>query len=143
MWLTAEDISRRIGAAKLVELADEDRDGVADAAVLEYVLSEAEGRVQGALKRYVLPTLPPWPAMLVGLGVDVAVSLLQLRRPATYIEFDRMAWEDTQRRLVRIMKGDETLDGMTLRGESASVAAPANCGGVRVAGKPATMACGF
>lgn len=85
-YITPDLLELRLGAAALVQLADDDGDGVADAAVIEETIAAAEGEVDSYLAaRYAVPVdLSAYPAavgVLRGFVLDLAEYRLRARRP--------------------------------------------------------------
>ena len=80
MYAAKQDIENRLDPKHLIELADDDNDGVADAAVIEAALQDADSVIDSLLKvRYALP-FSPAPALLTKLAADLAVASLFGRR---------------------------------------------------------------
>lgn len=85
-YVTSDDIQERLGGDVLVQLADDDGDGAADAGVIEEVLRGAEGEVNAYLaRRYQLPIDLGVHADLVDVlrtvTLDLAEYRLRSRRP--------------------------------------------------------------
>lgn len=72
-WLTAEDLVAAFGEAEVRQLADRDRDGMPDAAVVEPALARAEEEI-GALMRRRYPGFPTpvVPELAKRAALDVA-----------------------------------------------------------------------
>ena len=126
-YLTPDDLTAQIPAAQLVELADDDGDGVADAAVLAAAIAAAEATLDGYLQtRYPLPlaTVPP---VLVRLARDLAAWELWSRRDTPDLEKRPVyfRWKDALRFLEKLASGEVQLGATPPPAESA--------GGVRVA----------
>lgn len=97
-YITNTDIQERVGPSTYLQLADDNNDGVADAAVVDEVRLGAEGEVSAYLaRRYQAPIDASGDANLAGLlasvALDVAEYRLRLRRPPVPL--------DTQRRYDR------------------------------------------
>jgi phage gp36-like protein len=121
VWLTQTDIEAKIGARKVIELADDDKDGTADPAVLAALMATAEKEAESALAGYTIPTEAPWPPMLVDLGADCAIRRLYQRRGLEQITAYNDAYGETMLDdlLTEIREGKRALAGLTM---SASVA---------------------
>lgn len=71
-YATTDDLARRFGSPRLLELADRDADGVADAGVVETALADAGQAVNGYVAgRYRVP-LDPVPDQVVRWTADIA-----------------------------------------------------------------------
>jgi phage gp36-like protein len=80
MYATVLDVERRLDPVHLIELADDDRDGMADAEVVEAAIADADGLIDAYLQdRYPIP-LDPVPALVRKLSIDLAVANLFARR---------------------------------------------------------------
>ena len=85
-YITNADIEERVGSVALVQLADDDGNGVADAGVVDEARLGAEGEVNSYLgRRYSVPidlTIHPDLAdVLASFTLDLAEYRLRLRRP--------------------------------------------------------------
>jgi len=85
-YITNTDIEVRLGNATYVQLADDDGDGVADAAVVDEARLAAEGEVDSYLAlRHATPVdlavHPELAGLLKGISLDLAEFRLRLRRP--------------------------------------------------------------
>lgn len=90
-YATLVDMEATFGAKELVMLADRNRDGVADVAVVDRALEDAEAEVNSYLAtRYVLP-LDPVPAQIRAITCDVARYRLDAMNPRaiTQERYDR------------------------------------------------------
>jgi phage gp36-like protein len=71
-YATASDLNTRFGSAEILQLADRDGSGVADAGVIEAALADADTEINGYLAvQYSLP-LASTPALVVRLACDIA-----------------------------------------------------------------------
>lgn len=76
-YATPQDITDRYGEDLLYTLADRDRDGQLDTAVVERALDDATAEAEAALRgRYVLPLTGPVPVLLVRVVIDLALAML-------------------------------------------------------------------
>lgn len=103
-YITNTDIELRLGAAAYVQLADDDGDGQADAAVVDEARLGAEGEVNAYLaRRYRTPidlaVHPDVADLLASSSLDLAEYRLRTRRPPIA--------EDARRRR------DEAIDWLT------------------------------
>lgn len=90
-YITNGMIELRVGAAAYAQLADDDGDGVADAAVVDEIRLAAEGEVNSYLAgRYAVPVdlaaFPELSGLVVSAVLDVAEYRLRLRRPPVPVE---------------------------------------------------------
>jgi phage gp36-like protein len=114
-YISNSDLQTRLGPAVYVQLADDDGDGSADAAVVDEVRLAAEGELNSYLSvRHAVPVdlsaHPELAGLLRGAALDLAEYRLRLRRPPVP--------EDIRRRR------DQTVDWLVLMAEGA-VALPA------------------
>ena len=80
MYATQSDIENRLDPKHLVELADDDGDGVADSEVLEAAVTDADGLIDSHLaSRYKVPFATP-PALVRKISADLAIATLFSRR---------------------------------------------------------------
>lgn len=80
MYATQSDIEKRLDPKHLVELADDDGDGTADANVIDAAVSDADGLVDSHLaSRYNVPFATP-PALVRKISADLAIAALFARR---------------------------------------------------------------
>lgn len=110
-YLTPEDLVAQVPDHQLLELADDDGDGVPDAAVLAAAIAAAEATVDGYLQaRYRLP-LAPVPAVLVRLARDLAVWELWSRRDTPGVETRPvyLRWKEALRFLEKLATGEVLL----------------------------------
>lgn len=85
-YLTNNDLELRVGSAAYVQLADDDGDGNADAAVVDEIRRAAEGEVDSYLAtRFAVPidtsTFPELADVLRSITLDLAEYRLRIRRP--------------------------------------------------------------
>lgn len=90
-YITNGMIELRVGAAAYAQLADDDGDGVADAAAVDEIRLAAEGEVNSYLAgRYAVPVdlaaFPQLSGLVVSAVLDVAEYRLRLRRPPVPLE---------------------------------------------------------
>ena len=104
-YCTQADIVGRYSDDDIVELADHDRDGTVDAAVVTRAINDASGQIDSYLqKKFVVPIPAPVPAVLCARCVDIAVYRLQLwRRSVT--EDIKKAYDDAIQWLKDIVAG--------------------------------------
>ena len=107
-YATTEQISERYGADVLLLLADRDRDGAADAAVVEQALADAAAEIDTYLAaKYDLP-LTETPDILTRLAVDIAVYRLAAEADLSTDE-RRKRYEDAVKLLERVARGEASL----------------------------------
>lgn len=90
-YITNSDIETRVGSAAYVQLADDDGNGIADAAVVDEIRLAAEGEVNSYLaRRFAVPidivSLPELAALLKSVALDLAEFRLRARRPPVSAE---------------------------------------------------------
>lgn len=106
-YASAQDIVELYGQAALY-VADHDRDGAADAGVVERALASAEAEIDTYIgARYPLP-LATVPAFLKQLCVDIAVYRLALSADVL-TEEHRRRYDDAIKHLMRIAEGKAAL----------------------------------
>jgi phage gp36-like protein len=106
------DIEKEIETAKLVQLADDNNDGVADAAVITESIARADGIIDSYLAtRYPVP-VSPVPALIRTSSVDIALYFLFTRRDQM-TDPRRDAYKEAIKRLEAIAEGAATLPGVT------------------------------
>lgn len=86
MYISQQDLEDRVGTTTLVQLSDDDGDGVPDAAVVQEILEGAEGEADSHLaRRYAVPVdlaaFPGVQAVLRSFVLDLAEYRLHARRP--------------------------------------------------------------
>lgn len=110
-YLTPDDLTAQIPAAQLVELADDDGDGVADAGVVAAAIAAAEATVDGYLQtRYPLP-LAAVPEVVKRLARDLAAWELWSRRDTPDLEKRPVyyRYKDALRFLEKLAQGEVRL----------------------------------
>ena len=85
-YITNSDIEERVGSATLLQLTDDDGNGVADAGIVDEARLAAEGEVNSRLAvRYQTPidlvAHPDLIDLLASFTLDLAEYRLRLRRP--------------------------------------------------------------
>lgn len=85
-YITNSDIEERLGAATLIQLADDDGNGIADVGVVDEARLAAEGEVNSHLaRRYATPISlaahPDLADLLASMTLDLAEYRLRSRRP--------------------------------------------------------------
>lgn len=85
-YISNSDIEERVGSATLLQLADDDGNGVADAGIVDEARLAAEGEVNSRLAvRYQTPidlsAHPDLTDLLASFALDLAEYRLRLRRP--------------------------------------------------------------
>lgn len=121
-YITNSDISERLGSATLVQLADDDGNGVADTGIIDEARLGAEAEVNSYLAaRYAVPinlsVHPELSDMLASLTLDLAEDRLRSRRPPVSADFVRRFTESREwlRRLA-----DGTVELPSIAGVAAS-----------------------
>ena len=107
-YCTLQDLIDRFGEEELLQLADRDRDGVIDAAVVDLALADADAEIDGYLReRYTLP-LDPAPPPLTLAACRIARYQLYAVEPTDKVEADyqrALAWlRDVARGLIRLVE---------------------------------------
>lgn len=109
-YTTQAKIEALIPPAFLVDALDDDRDGVADAGVLDAVIAAGDTRIDGYLgQRYETP-LSPVPALVADASLTFALAALYRRRS---VADEANPWAEREKtmeaKLGRIGAGDEPL----------------------------------
>jgi len=107
-YFDIDDLKGVIDAATIVNLADDDQDGVADAAVLADVYAKVTAEIDAALLAggYTAPVATPG-EYLAGLGARLAIGPLYARRPAVPTpEHTTKLWEAAKADLKQIAAGN-------------------------------------
>jgi phage gp36-like protein len=101
-WLTTGELTSRLATSVLLDLADDDANGVADSAVLTAVLMDAEGVIESRLGgRYPVP-LTSGDKVLSEIGAAIAIHQLYLRKSAEAPRHIKEAYDAALARLDRI-----------------------------------------
>ena len=80
MYSSQAEIADRIDPKHLIELTDDDNDGVADGGVIDAAIADADGLIDTHLRsRYRLP-LDTVPALVRKISADLAIAALFARR---------------------------------------------------------------
>ena len=109
-YVTATDLSNRIGEGELIRLADRDGDGVADTGVIDAAIAEADGVIDGYLAgRYDL-SLSSVPVVLTSIAADLAFYALYPWDTPDDIRNRRL---DAIRMLEKIAEGKMVFEGRT------------------------------
>lgn len=107
-YATRSDLEKQLAPAEVVQLADDDGDGVADAGVIERALADAEAEINAYLgTRYRLP-LATVPELIRRLTVDLALWHLYRRRDLA-TEARSKQHDDAVALLKRLADGTVTL----------------------------------
>lgn len=108
MYCTQADLEQRFGRDYVLSLADRDRDGEADAGVIDQALDDAAAEINAYVAgRYALP-LPSVPPLLVRIACDVAIYRLA-PGPGDVTDELRRRFEDAVSLLRRISSGEVSL----------------------------------
>lgn len=79
-YSTQADIEKLLTPAQLVQLTDDNQDGLADASILTEAIAQADAEIDGYLgSRYTVP-VSPVPALLRQLSVAISIWRLYGRR---------------------------------------------------------------
>lgn len=124
-YISNADLIARVGAAAAMQLADDNGDGTADAAVLDEVRLGAEGEVNSYLgRRYAVPvdvtSRPELADMLATVTLDIAELRLRGRRPPAPEDAVRQAGS-AREWLARIADGVLVLPSVTEVGANAAL----------------------
>ncbi|MFZ5785518.1 MAG: phage protein Gp36 family protein [Acidobacteriota bacterium] len=107
------DLARYIDATVLVELADDNNDGAADAGVIDGILEDCSRRIDGALQNagYAVPVASPGND-LRSLTARLALGpLYGRRREVVLSDADRLLIEQAEAELLAIGKGNLSVTG--------------------------------
>lgn len=119
MYATQTDLEERFSASELSDVADRDRDGIVDAAVVDAALADASELIDGFLAgRYALP-LASVPGLVKGWCCDIARKRLHKDSPPEEVAKN---YEDAMRQLRDVAVGRLTLQiaGIAPAGAAAS-----------------------
>jgi hypothetical protein len=114
--ITQTDIQGMIGLAKLIQLCDDEGTGEMDSAalaILDAVMTRAEGHVRACCSRYIIPASGPYPGHLIDLLTRQTVVYLLQRRPDPDSEFEKDLRERLEKELNKISDGDQNVDGLS------------------------------
>ena len=102
------DLQNLLTPAQLVQLTDDNADGLADAAPITEAIAESAAEIDGYLgARYTVP-IAPVPVLLKNLSVAIALWKLYSRR-SILNEARRKAYEDARATLTNLSKGTMVL----------------------------------
>jgi phage gp36-like protein len=111
-YITQQDLEDELGADKLIQLADPNKTGVVDAAVVSKAISYAVGLFESyARTRYTLPV--PVTEMVKSICLDLAVYKLRRSRATTQEAMDALKkslYDPAIKLLEAIQKGAAALD---------------------------------
>jgi len=114
-YSTASDIQDRIGIDRLVELADQDGDGVPDSALVVQAIADADAEIDSYLTgRYSTPVASATP-LLKRLSVSIAIFLLSSRPGLRPTEDDKRRYDADRQLLTRLRDGQISLPGVSER----------------------------
>ena len=103
-YSTQTDLQNLLTPAQLVQLTDDNQDGVVDTAPITEAIAEADAEIDGYLgARYPVP-VSPIPVLLKNLSVAIALWKLYSRR-SKLNELRRKAYEDAKATLTNLSKG--------------------------------------
>ncbi len=120
MYAIVSDVEERLDAKHLVELADDDGDGVVDVSVVEAAIGDGDALIDTYLSgRYVLP-FDPVPSLLKRLSCDLAIGALFGRRREAQSPLHEARAESAVRLLESLARGEVALAGTMVRPASAS-----------------------
>ena len=130
-WLTQADIEVALSPQTLVQLTDDDRDGIADAGVIAFVIEEAEAEVEGFLVGKVNLDELATDRLLRLCALEFCISFLFRRHPEyvhTFGEHHRTnsLYKRAVDRMNRIQNADQQLPDLA-RYEAVK---PRNVGGI-------------
>ena len=139
--VTVQDLEDAVTASTLVQLTDDDRDGVADTRVVASVIEDAEAEAQSFLPGYYSLSAIPGTDRLVRLAIrDFAISFLFRRHPEYVKTFGQGSRSDALynravERCQRIQQGTQQLPDVKQR--------PKNSGSFLDVSGPRTIIDGF
>jgi phage gp36-like protein len=112
-YCTASDLTNSgLSSATLIQLTDDNGDGVADAAVIAEAIAQADAEIDGYLGgRYAIPVAPV-PALLRNLSVAVSAWKLYSHRGLND-ERRRQDYDDAIATCRRLAKGEMVLPAAT------------------------------
>ncbi len=107
-YSTQADLEKELESEQLVQLADDNDDGIADVAVIADVIAKSDGIIDGYLgTRYTVPVTPV-PDLVRGFSVAIAIYRLFGRRNQKNDARTR-AYDDALKMLAAISRGTATL----------------------------------
>lgn len=110
-YASYSSLVKQHGEAEVINSADRDEDGVADADVVDQALADADGIINSRIAvAYKLP-LQVVPPVLVAYAGDIALYKMS-GATSTYTEEKRQRYDDAIRWLDQIAKGLAVLDGV-------------------------------
>jgi len=108
-YCTEADIINQLPEEKLIELTDDDGDGVADTGVVDKAITDADTEIDGYLSgRYTLP-FSSAPPILNKLSVDIAIWNLYSRKKTVLDEVREKRYNAAVAMLKLIAKGEVKL----------------------------------
>jgi len=107
-YCTEDDIKKQLPENKLIELTDDDGDGVVDTGVVDKAIADADAEIDTYLSgRYTVP-LSPAPAIVNKVSVDISIwNLFSRRQVADEVAKER--YRAAVDLLKLIAKGDVSL----------------------------------
>ena len=106
-YCTQAQVSNYLTPERLVQLADHDRDGTADAAVIAQAIENATGLIDSYLqKKFIVPLTPPIPNEIRRLCLMLTVCELQ-RGLDSVTEDAKAACTEAIEELEKIVAGDK------------------------------------
>jgi len=110
MYCSREDLERRLDPQILRALSDDDGDGLADDAVLEAAIADADALIDTYLRaRYGVP-FDPVPAIVRSISAAVAIYFLLTRRREIVPAEHQRRYEAAIGLLDRLARGEAALD---------------------------------
>ena len=110
-YATSDDFIQRFSEAELLDLADLDGDGVADASVLQSRINDTAAEINSYLGiRYAVPVLPV-PDRIRDLACDILRYKLYGDAPTEHV---RKRYEDALRYLRDVSAGNAALVGVAM-----------------------------
>lgn len=112
-YCSQSDLENAIEENILIELSDDDKDGVIDSGIVERAIADADAIVNSYLRKvFSVPLDPPIPDIVRKLSVDLSIYNLFARRAA---HFDTPEWlikkhDDSFSMLRAINRGEIDLD---------------------------------
>ena len=104
-YCAQSDIESRVESRLLVQLADEDGDGVADTAVVAAAISDADALIDSYVgSRYTVP-FETVPAVIIQMSARLAIYFLKRRRFQTIEEEDSREYRDVVKFLEAVRDG--------------------------------------
>ena len=118
-YCTQAQVSNYVSPDRLVQLADHDRDGTADPAVIAQAIAHATGTIDSYLQvKFVVPLTPPYPEEIERICMVLTVCELQTGLDSLTEDHERIC-DGALAELAKIADGSKAVGLTPLPAESA------------------------